>query len=56
MASLKYLEMLELINFLNGDFSAEIEKIRHDLRLYCKRDTEAMVALLSTLHKLSSII
>ena len=53
MASLKYLEMLELINSGNDESISQIDKIKNDLWLYCKRDTEAMVALMNALAELS---
>ena len=52
LASLKYLEMLELINIGKSDSIVDIEKIRIDLLLYCMRDTEAMVMLLKALNQL----
>ena len=58
MASLKYLEMLELkrmakegIELTGGDAhpTEAAQKIYNDLWLYCERDTEAMVALMKQL-------
>jgi len=58
IASLKYLEMLELRKMAQDGIATTVEgvntaeaalKIHNDLWLYCQRDTEAMVALMKQL-------
>jgi len=52
MASLKYLEMIELKKMATGGDAGATDaaqKIYNDLWLYCERDTEAMVALMKQL-------
>ncbi|MCB2212096.1 DUF2779 domain-containing protein [bacterium] len=55
-AALSYLEMIDLLSAENAtpDQQARAAKIRQDLWLYCKRDTEAMVALMARLEELAN--
>ncbi len=54
-AALRFLEMIDRMEArkVSGDEDPEIENIRNDLWIYCRRDTEAMVALINRVYGLA---